>query len=262
MRKQAIVFSGASSSDADGDPLTYQWDFGDESTGTGVSPTHAYATLGDFTVSLVVNDGTTSSAPATAAVTITNQAPVAVAGGPYAGVRNQAIAFSGVGSSDPDGDPLTYQWDFGDGATGTGVSPTHAYATLGDFTVTLVVNDGTTSSAPATAMVTIANQAPVAAAGGPYGGVRNQAIVFSGVARATRTATRSRTSGTSATGRRDRCVADPRLRDAGRLHRDPGGQRRHDQLGAGDGRGDDREPDADREPDESDPCGASTSRRP
>ena len=58
-------------------------------------------------------------------------------------------------------DALTYAWDFGDGSTGTGATPTHAYATVGSFTVTLIVSDGTADSAPATATVTIANQAPV-----------------------------------------------------------------------------------------------------
>src|SRR6185436_7520036 len=153
------------SSDPDGDALTYAWDFGDGATGTGVAPTHAYTTLGNHTVTLVVNDGTTSSAPATATVTITNQSPIAHAGGPYSGVRNQAIAFNGSASSDPDGDTLTYAWTFGDGVTGTGVAPTHAYAAIGTYTVTLVVSDGTASSAPATTTTTISNRAPVANAG-------------------------------------------------------------------------------------------------
>ena len=136
--------------------------------------------MGTFTVALTVNDGTVSSAPALATVTISNQAPTADAGGPYAGVRNQAITLSGSSSSDPDGDALTYAWDFGDGATGSGVAPAHAYATVGTFTVALTVNDGTVSSAPALATVTISNQAPTADAGGPYAGVRNQAITLSG----------------------------------------------------------------------------------
>ena len=116
-----------------------------------MAPSHAYAAVGSYTVTLIVNDGTADSVPATAAVTIENQLPVAAAGGPYTAVRNQAITFSGTGSSDPDGDALTYQWDFGDGATGSGVAPSHAYTALGSHTVTLVVNDGTASSVPATA---------------------------------------------------------------------------------------------------------------
>ena len=181
VRNMAIAFDGNGSSDPDADALTYAWDFGDGSTGTGAAPTHAYATVGSFTATLVVNDGHAGSAPATpASVTIINQAPAANAGGPYTGVRNTAITFTGNGSSDPDSDTLTYAWDFGDGSTGTGVAPTHAYATVGSFTVTLIVNDGYVDSALTTSSVTIANQAPAANAGGPYTGVRNQAITFNG----------------------------------------------------------------------------------
>ena len=143
VRNQPITFDGTGSSDPDGDPLTYSWDFGDGATGTGPTPSHAYTSLGVFTVTLVVSDGVLSSPPAAAPVTISNQPPSANAGGPYSGTRTQPVLFSGAGSSDPDGDPLTYAWSFGDGAVGSGVAPSHAYTSLGTFTVSLVVNDGT-----------------------------------------------------------------------------------------------------------------------
>src|SRR5262249_16356337 len=160
-RNSPVSFDGTGSSDPDGDALTYQWDFGDGGAGSGVTPSHAYTSLGTFTGTLGVNDGRADSAPTTTTVTIENRAPAADTGGPYAAFRNYAITFNGMGSTDPDGDALTYQWAFGDGATGSGPTPTHAYTSLGSFTLTLVVNDGTASSAPATAAVTINNLPPI-----------------------------------------------------------------------------------------------------
>jgi hypothetical protein len=121
----------------------------------------------------------TMSAAASVSVVfeIPNRAPTAHAGGPYAGVRGQAIVFDGSGSTDPDGDALTYQWTFGDGATGTGVSPTHAYSSLGTFVVSVVVSDGELSSPPATASVTISNLAPVVALTSPADGAVHPASV-------------------------------------------------------------------------------------
>lgn len=52
------------------------------------------------------------------------------------------LTFSAVGSSDPDGDALTYNWDFGDGNTGTGLQVTHSYTSAGTFDAELRVSDG------------------------------------------------------------------------------------------------------------------------
>jgi PKD repeat protein len=83
-----------------------------------------------------------------------NRCPTADANGPYTGIVNVAVQFDGSGSSDPDGDPLTYAWDFGDGNVGAGVMPTHPYAATGTFTVTLTVSDGDVSCPAATATTT------------------------------------------------------------------------------------------------------------
>ena len=97
-----------------------------------------------------MNDGQADSAPASTSVTIVNGPPTARPGGPYGGLAGQVITFDGSTSSDPDGDALTYSWDFGDGTSGTGVVATHAYAQLGNRMVTLVVNDGAHDSPPGT----------------------------------------------------------------------------------------------------------------
>lgn len=56
-----ILFDGTGSSDPDSDPLTYAWDFADNGTGTGATPTYSYAAAGIYNVCLTVNDGTVDS---------------------------------------------------------------------------------------------------------------------------------------------------------------------------------------------------------
>ncbi|WP_157430517.1 LamG-like jellyroll fold domain-containing protein [Actinomadura macra] len=52
-----------------------------------------------------------------------------------------ACTFDGSGSTDTDGSVASYAWDFGDGQSGTGVKPSHTYATAGEYTVKLKVTD-------------------------------------------------------------------------------------------------------------------------
>ncbi|MDR9451713.1 MAG: PKD domain-containing protein, partial [Acidimicrobiia bacterium] len=83
--------------------------------------------------------------------------PVADPGGPYAGMAGEIITFDGSGSTDSDGTIVSYEWTFGDGGTGTGVSPTHIYATAGDWTVTLTVtdNDGAPDTDTTSAVISV-----------------------------------------------------------------------------------------------------------
>jgi PKD domain-containing protein/calcineurin-like phosphoesterase family protein len=94
-----------------------------------------------------------------------NHAPAANPGGPYR--SEDAVRFDGTASYDPDGDALTYAWDFGDGTTDTGAQPAHTYGADGTYTVTLVVTDARgATSAPVQTTATIANIAPTVHAGG------------------------------------------------------------------------------------------------
>jgi hypothetical protein len=71
-----------------------------------------------------------------------NEPPVANAGGPYVGAIFSEIWFDGTGSSDPDNNPLSYMWEFGDGSPlGSGAMTSHIYEVAGIYDVCLTVND-------------------------------------------------------------------------------------------------------------------------
>jgi PKD repeat protein len=90
-----------------------------------------------------------------------NQPPTADPNGPYSGDEGSPVSFDGTGSTDPDGDPLEYEWDFGDSNTGTGPTPSHSYADNGIYNVCLTVTDSTGASDEECTTATISNAAPI-----------------------------------------------------------------------------------------------------
>jgi hypothetical protein len=128
-----------------GDSDSLVWDFGDGSPSvTGSDPTHPYA-AGTYSVRLYLqaDDGTRElqdsvevtvepppNTPPSAAFTFSPPGPLV----------GEGVLFTG--GSDPDGDPITRAWDFGDGTpVSSEAAPTHAYAAAGPYTVTLSVTD-------------------------------------------------------------------------------------------------------------------------
>ncbi len=88
--------------------------------------------------------------------TAANRAPVAVAGttAPAAGPVPLTVGFRGDQSSDPDGDSLRYDWDFGDGsAHSTAANPAHVYPAAGRYTAKITVDDERGGTASATVVV-------------------------------------------------------------------------------------------------------------
>ena len=145
--------------DPDGDPLSFSkiggptfMTVGTVSSTTGnVHLAPGFADAGTYTGTVRADDGKggTDDKSFTITVNNVNRTPVADAGGPYTGIVGLAVSFSGSGSSDPDGDPLTYSWDF-DSTDGiqedaTGATPSHTYTVAAAYTVTLTVSDGTLS---------------------------------------------------------------------------------------------------------------------
>jgi len=129
-----------------GDPDSLVWDFGDDTSGTGPDPTHVYAVAKTYTVKLYVQ-GEPPELQDSVDVTVEPAPPppntppsAAFTFSPPGPLVGEDVLFAG--GSDPDGDPITREWDFGDGTpVSSEAAPAHAYAAAGPYTVALSVTD-------------------------------------------------------------------------------------------------------------------------
>jgi len=152
-----VTFDGSASADPDGELVSWAWDYGDGTSGTGQVSSHTYEQGGVFTVTLVVTDEEDATGRDTALVTV-NLPPVAEIGGPDTAIVGVEARYSGSPSSDPDGEVVAWAWDFGDGATGEGESVGHVFTAPGSYAVALTVTDD--KGATARAQVTVKAEAP------------------------------------------------------------------------------------------------------
>jgi len=137
--------------------VAYDWDFGDNTTGEGEVVSHTYSQDGEYTITLTVSDIHSSVAPSTFVMTFNtqpadNRAPVASF---EATVDGLAVSVDATDSRDPDGDLISYAWDFGDSSASQNTATAdYTYATAGEYTITLTVSD-TGFSDDATKTVTV-----------------------------------------------------------------------------------------------------------
>jgi hypothetical protein len=142
-------------------PLAYQWmkngiPISGANAATFTIPTALMSDAGSYTVTVSNSAGSVTSNAAILTVLAINNPPT-ITSGPIATPNpakvGDSIAFLTSGA-DADGNPLTYAWNFGDGATGTGSAVSHTYSSTGVYTATVVVSDGSLS-ATGSVMVTI-----------------------------------------------------------------------------------------------------------
>jgi hypothetical protein len=159
-KRVAVTLDGSGSVDKDGDPLTFTWRMVPPEPSVLIQGEGAKVALladqqGTYTVSLTVSDGGLESVPVQMTVEIDNTPPVAQAGADFIVPVGGMAQLDGSQSSDPDGDPLTYQWRIE-------VRPPGSAAVLGDagsarpsftadvpgvFVLALEVSDGAERSA-------------------------------------------------------------------------------------------------------------------
>jgi probable HAF family extracellular repeat protein len=142
------TFSDAGTVDG---PWAYVVDWGDGTPGSSgtsttqpasLSSTHTYAATGTFTVTTTVTDKDGGKGTDLVVMKVsTNNPPLAVVSGPMNGVAGQPLSFSAAGSSDPDGDALTYTWAMGNGTTLSGPTIEYAYPAAGSYTISMTATD-------------------------------------------------------------------------------------------------------------------------
>ena len=134
-------FDGTASSDPDGSITGYAWDFGDGATGSGRTATHRYVKSGYYSVTLTVTDNAGKTHKLRQQVKAGNLPPTAAISANNC-ISQPKCTFDGAASSDPEGAALTYRWDFGDGASATGIKVEHTYpSATANYTVKLTVTD-------------------------------------------------------------------------------------------------------------------------
>jgi len=137
-----------------GSTVQWFWNFGDNNTSTLQNPIHTYLDTGALSVSLTVSN---NGCPGLIVKTITVIPPVAKFDYKVDCATHLNVTFSDSSLASPAYGLISYLWDFGDGNTSTLPNPTHLYAALGSYTVTLTVTNGACSY-PVSKTITLANE--------------------------------------------------------------------------------------------------------
>jgi PKD repeat protein len=145
-----------------GGATSWQWSFGDGTSSSLQSPVKQYANGGNYTVTLTIFRSGAASSSVSHGISIATVAPAqppvvaTFAFSPNAPTTGQSIAFTDQST----GTPIFWQWNFGDGTTSTQQNPTHAYATPGDYTVTMIVANSTSTSSATRAVNVVSSAVP------------------------------------------------------------------------------------------------------
>ena len=137
-----VTLDGSASSDNVG-ITSYTWTLKDETDKTlyGAKPQYVFETPGNYTVTLTVKDQAGNSASDTVKIAVLDiTPPIAYAWVEQTTSVGVATDFHVVASSDNVG-IVSYEWDYGDGGTDSGMDVTHVFESVGNYNVTLTVKD-------------------------------------------------------------------------------------------------------------------------
>lgn len=162
----SVTLNGSGSTDIDGVIADYHWSFGDGQSGAGISAVHDYVQVGLYEVVLTVTDNSGATGTQTTFINVgvdsgANNPPVAVFNAlPDSGVVPLEVIFDASDSADSDGTIASYNWDFGDNQSGSGMIVSHSYGLAGSYTVTLTVTDNDLAASTYSKNITAAPSEP------------------------------------------------------------------------------------------------------
>ena len=162
--------ASASTSSLGASIVSYSWNFGDGGTATGRTATHRFSSSSTFRTTLTVTDsnGAAASTSKDIVVGAGTGSTANFTFSPTTPVVNQTINFNGGLSTAGAGHSIVrYAWDFGNGATQTGVTVSQSYDTAGTYNVTLTTTDEVGQMAQSTKSVTVTAAGGGAGAGAP-----------------------------------------------------------------------------------------------
>jgi len=140
-----LSVDAAASYDPDGSIVSYNWDFGDGSSGAGTASEHRYVRAGSYLVRLTVGDNWGAANTISRVVTVRSThrttphaAFLALSPGGHTG---NTVEFDGSSSYPGSGPLVSYRWSFGDGSSASGMIVSHGYARTGRYRVQLKVTD-------------------------------------------------------------------------------------------------------------------------
>lgn len=119
-------------------PLTYQWNFGDEGSGSGLTASHTYEQSGTYDVVFTARNDAGTARDSLSVEVLSPARIISLNATPNPAEEGELVRFE----SEVEGaSPLSFEWDFGDGDTGFETSPTHTYEEPGEYTVRLTASN-------------------------------------------------------------------------------------------------------------------------
>lgn len=174
----SVFLDASSSHDPDGQITNYNWIFGDGTTGSGLTTSHTYTQIGTYTIQLTVTDNEKNTSMTTKKITAGTPPVASFIATPPAGHSPLTVRFDASASYTPNGQIQSYHWDFGDGTSGSGITTSHVYTSIGTRTATLTVKDSNGLENSSTTTIQISDEIVASFTANPPSGVPPLKVIF------------------------------------------------------------------------------------